>query len=54
MNFENFEKLISTETAEINAKITDKAGNGEIKLSGRGIELMALSMQIAEIGSLWL
>lgn len=44
MNF--YEEMMRNEPAEINAK-ADVAGNTEIELLGRGIELIALSMEIA-------
>lgn len=47
MNFYDFEEMMRNEPAEINAKIIDSGGNTEIELLGRGIELIALSMQIA-------
>lgn len=47
MNFDDFEKLRSVEPAEINAKIIDVTGNSEVELSGRALDLTALSIQIA-------
>lgn len=47
MNFDDFEKLRGVEPAEINAKIIDVTGNGEVELSGRALDLTALSIQIA-------
>ena len=46
MNIYDFEEMMRNEPAEINAK-TDVAGNTKIELLGRGIELIALSLQIA-------
>lgn len=47
MNLYDFEKMMRNEPAEINAKIIDVAGNTEIEILGRGIDLIVLSMQIA-------
>ena len=47
MTFEEFDKMVGTKPAKIEAK-ADKKGNGTILLEGRGLELMGLSMQIAE------
>ncbi len=47
MNFEEFDKMVGTKPAKIEAK-TDKKNNASVYLEGRGLELMALSMQIAE------
>lgn len=47
MNFDDFEKLRGVEPAEINAKIIDVTGNSEVELSGRALDLTALSIQIA-------
>lgn len=47
MIFDDFENFMSVKPAKINAKILDEAGNVEIKLLGRGVDLLQLSMQIA-------
>jgi hypothetical protein len=48
MTFEEmFEDMIGVKPAEINGKIIDVAGNSEIELSGRRIDLITLSIQIA-------
>jgi len=47
MNFEKFQKMVGNQPAKIEAQ-TDKKGEGTILLEGRGLELMALSMQIAQ------
>ena len=42
-----FEEMIGVKPAEINARIIDVAGNSEIELSGRKIDLISLSIQIS-------
>lgn len=48
MTFEEmYEEMIGVKPAEINARIIDVTGNSEIELSGRKIDLITLSIQIA-------
>lgn len=47
MNFKEFEKMVGNRPAKIEAEV-NKKGVGTLSLEGRGLELMALSMQIAE------
>ena len=48
MTFEEmFENMIGVKPAEINARIIDVTGSSEIELSGRKIDLITLSIQIA-------
>lgn len=46
MEFEEFEKKIGVKPAKIEAK-ADKYSSASLRLEGRGLELLALSMQIA-------
>lgn len=47
MTFEDFEKMMSRKPAKITATC-DENGNARVECEGRGLELMALSMQIVE------
>lgn len=47
MNFDDFEKSRIVKPAEINAKIINAAGDSEVELSGRLLDLTSLSIQIA-------
>lgn len=47
MNFKEFEKMVDTEPAKIEAKV-DKKGESTLYFEGRGLQLMALSMEIAK------
>ena len=47
MNFDDFEKSRIVKPAKINAKIINVAGDSEVELDGRLLDLIALSIQIA-------
>lgn len=46
MEFEEFKKTIGIEPAKIKAN-ADKYNNASVRIEGRGLELLALSMEIA-------
>lgn len=47
MNFDDFEKSRIVKPVKINAKIINVAGDSEVELDGRLLDLTALSIQIA-------